>query len=70
MLELKALPSYMAELSSEDAKKLRSDLASKYFGNSSDNSTINEISGLLTEQLKNSTEVAKASSEAIKALSK
>lgn len=66
MLELKALPSYMAELSSEDAKKLRNDLASKYFGNSNDNSTINEISGLLTEQLKNSTELAKTSVEALK----
>jgi len=68
MLELKALPAYMAELSSEDAKNLRNTLASKYFGNSNDNSTINEISGLLTEQLKNSTEVAKSSAEVIKSL--
>lgn len=68
MLELKALPAYMADLSSEDAKNLRNTLASKYFGNSNDNSTINEISGLLTEQLKNSTEVAKSSAEVIKAL--
>ncbi len=68
MLELKALPSYLADLESQDAINLRKDLATKYFGNSNDNSTLNEIGNLISEQLKNSTEVAKSSAEVIKVL--
>lgn len=68
MLELKALPSYLADLESKDATNLRKDLASKYFGKSNDNSTLNEIGNIVSEQLKNSTEVAKSSAEVIKAL--
>lgn len=68
MLELKALPSYLADLEAKDATNLRKDLASKYFGKSNDNSTLNEIGNIIGEQLKNSTEVAKSSAEVIKAL--
>ena len=68
MLELKALPAYMAELKPDDATNLRKELASKYFGNSNDGSTLNEIGNIISEQLKNSTEVAKSSAEVIKAL--
>lgn len=67
-LELKALPSYLADLEAKDATNLRKDLASKYFGKSNDNSTLNEIGNIIGEQLKNSTEVAKSSAEVIKAL--
>ncbi|MEJ5037686.1 hypothetical protein WH285_12190 [Acinetobacter johnsonii] len=68
MLELKALPSYLADLEPKDATNLRKDLASKYFGKSNDNSTLNEIGNIISEQLKNSTEVAKSSAEVIKSL--
>lgn len=68
MLELKALPSYLADLEPEDATNLRKDLASKYFGKSNDNSTLNEIGNIVSEQLKNSAEVAKSSAEIIKTL--
>lgn len=68
MLELKALPSYLADLEPKDATNLRKDLATKYFGKSNDNSTLNEIGNIISEQLKNSTEVAKSSAEIIKSL--
>lgn len=68
MLELKALPSYLADLEPKDATNLRKDLASKYFGKNNDNSTLNEIGNIISEQLKNSTEVAKSSAEIIKTL--
>lgn len=59
MLELKALPAYMAELNPDDATSLRKDLASKYFGNTSDHSTINDLSNIVNEQLKTSIELIK-----------
>ena len=59
MLELKALPAYMADLDPQDAINLRKDLASKYFGNTSDHSTINDLSNIVNEQLKTSIELIK-----------
>lgn len=68
MLELKALPVYMTDLKPEDAINLRKELATKYFGSSNDGSNLNEIGNIISEQLKNSTEVAKSSAEVIKVL--
>lgn len=68
MLELKALPAYMADLKPDDAINLRKELATKYFGNSNDSSNLNEIGNIISEQLKNSTEVAKSSADIIKTL--
>ncbi|TCB81632.1 hypothetical protein [Acinetobacter sp. ANC 4173] len=59
MLELKALPAYMADLDPQDAINLRKDLASKYFGNTTDHSTINDLSNIVNEQLKTSIELIK-----------
>ncbi|QNX34280.1 hypothetical protein [Acinetobacter seifertii] len=67
-LELKALPSYLADLETKDATNLRRDLASKYFGKSNDNSTLNELGNIVTEQLKTSSDVVKSSAEIIKSL--
>ncbi|HGP3418617.1 TPA: hypothetical protein ACLHMH_000490 [Acinetobacter baumannii] len=67
-LELKALPSYLADLEAKDATNLRKDLAPKYFGKSNDNSTLNEIGNIVTEQLKTSSDVVKSSAEIIKSL--
>lgn len=67
-LELKALPSYLADLEAKDATNLRKDLAQKYFGKSNDNSTLNEIGNIVTEQLKTSSDVVKSSAEIIKSL--
>ncbi|MFX9342620.1 hypothetical protein ABTO59_11870 [Acinetobacter baumannii] len=67
-LELKALPSYLADLEVKDATNLRKDLAPKYFGKSNDNSTLNEIGNIVTEQLKTSSDVVKSSAEIIKSL--
>lgn len=65
-LELKAFPSYIADLSAEDSIKLRKDLALKYFGN-------DQLEGVSSnnvnfEQIKASTDLVKASTEVIKSL--
>jgi len=67
-LELDALPTYIFDFKNDEIKNIRKDLIPKYFGNSNDNSTLDQIGNIISEQLKNSTEVAKSSAEVIKAL--
>ncbi|WP_373351037.1 hypothetical protein [Acinetobacter bereziniae] len=67
-LELDALPTYIFDFKNDEIKSIRKELIPKYFGNSNDNSTLNEIGNIINEQLKSSTEVAKSSAEVIKAL--
>ncbi|OTG65941.1 hypothetical protein [Acinetobacter silvestris] len=67
-LELDALPTYIFDFEDADIKSIRKELIPKYFGNNNDNSTLNEIGNIVTEQLKTSSDVAKSSAEIIKAL--
>lgn len=67
-LELDALPTYVFDFKDEEVKKIRKELIPKYFGNNSDQSTLNEIGNIVTEQLKTSSDVAKSSADIIKTL--
>lgn len=73
-LELEAFPSFVASFTTEDPKiiEIRRELALKYFGrdlinNDNDNDKA-EASNVLTDQMKNTTELVKATTEAIKNL--
>ncbi len=69
-LELEAFPSFVASFTTEDPKiiEIRRELALKYFGRELDNSTKNETSSIISDQMKNTTELVKATTEAIKNL--
>lgn len=69
-LELEALPSYMADLTTEDATNLRKDLASKYFGRENDKAPYADMSNIITDQLKLSNELLKTGLEASKVAQK
>ncbi|MDR6540144.1 hypothetical protein ABIC56_000687 [Acinetobacter bereziniae] len=69
-LELEAFPSFVASFTTEDPKiiEIRRELALKYFGRELDNSAKNETSSIISDQMKNTTELVKATTEAIKNL--
>ncbi|MDA3440036.1 hypothetical protein MJ046_06740 [Acinetobacter bereziniae] len=69
-LELEAFPSFVASFITEDPKiiEIRRELALKYFGRELDNSAKNETSSIISDQMKNTTELVKATTEAIKNL--
>ncbi|KRI50758.1 hypothetical protein [Acinetobacter pittii] len=67
-LELEAFPSYVANLSNEDplVADFRKELAMKYFGRDVDNKSNDETSNILQDQMKNTTEMVKATVEVLK----
>lgn len=69
-LELEAFPSYVANLSNEDTlvADLRRELAMKYFGRDVENKCNDETSNILQDQMKNTTEMVKATMDVIKNL--
>jgi hypothetical protein len=69
-LELEAFPSFVASFTTEDPKiiEIRRELALKYFGRELDNSAKNETSSIISDQMKNTTELVKVTTEAIKNL--
>lgn len=69
-LELEAFPSFVASFTTEDPKiiEIRRELALKYFGRDLINNDKAEASNVLTDQMKNTTELVKATTEAIKNL--
>ncbi|MBD3841883.1 MAG: hypothetical protein IE909_08355, partial [Campylobacterales bacterium] len=69
-MELEAFPSFVASFTTEDPKiiEIRKELALKYFGRELDNKTNDETSNILQDQMRNTTELVKATTEAIKNL--
>ncbi len=67
-VELQAYPSFMESIPMDEAASVRKELALKYFGRELDHSYKKDISNLLADQMKSTTEMVKASTEAIKNL--
>ena len=69
-LELEAFPTFVASFSTEDPQiiEIRKELALKYFGRDLVNNDKAEASNIITDQMKNTTELVKATTEAIKNL--
>lgn len=64
--ELSAYPDFMNSVPSEQAIDIRKELALKYFGKELDGSPHKDMSNLITDQMKSTTELVKATTEAIK----
>lgn len=67
-VELQAYPSFMESIPSEEAASVRKELALKYFGREIDGTAHKEMSNLISDQMKSTTEMVKATTEAIKNL--
>lgn len=67
-LELQAYPSFMESINIEEASSVRKELALKYFGREIDGAAHKDMSNLISDQMKSTTEMVKATTEAIKNL--
>lgn len=67
-VELQAYPSYMESIPLQEAASVRKELALKYFGREIDGAVHKDMSSLIADQMKSTTEMVKASTEAIKNL--
>ncbi|HHP0322889.1 hypothetical protein [Acinetobacter baumannii] len=67
-VELQAYPSFMESIPTEEAASVRKELALKYFGREIDGAAHKEMSNLISDQMKSTTEMVKATTEAIKNL--
>lgn len=69
-MELEAFPSFVASFTTEDPKiiEIRRELALKYFGRELDSTTKDDTGGIIAEQMRSTTEMVKATTEAIKNL--
>lgn len=67
-IELQAYPSFMESLSPEEAASVRKELALKYFGREIDGAAHKDMSNLISDQMKSTTDMVKATTEAIKNL--
>lgn len=67
-VELQAYPSFMESVPTNEAAAIRKELALKYFGREIDGSTQKDMSNLISDQMKNTTELVKATTDAIKNL--
>lgn len=69
-MELEAFPSFVASFATEDPKiiEIRRELALKYFGRELDSTTKDDTGGIIAEQMRSTTEMVKATTEAIKNL--
>lgn len=65
-VELQAYPSFMESIPTEEAASVRKELALKYFGREIDGAAHKEMSNLISDQMKSTTEMVKATTEAIK----
>lgn len=66
-VELQALPSFIANISNhESAELIRKELALKYFGKDVDGTPHKDLSNLITDQMKSTTELVKATASMIK----
>ncbi|OTK46957.1 hypothetical protein B9X71_08970 [Acinetobacter baumannii] len=67
-LEIEAFPSFIAGVSKAEEVAIRKELALKYFGKEIDGAAHKDMSNLIADQMKNTTEMVKATTEAIKNL--
>lgn len=67
-VELQAYPSFMESIPTEEAASVRKELALKYFGREVDATAHKDMSNLISDQMKSTTEMVKATTEAIKNL--
>jgi len=65
-LEIQAFPSFIGGVSQEDEVSLRKELALKYFGREIDGAAHKDMSNLISDQMKSTTEMVKAVTEVIK----
>ncbi|EXG37284.1 hypothetical protein ACLDYJ_07105 [Acinetobacter baumannii] len=65
-VELQAYPSFMESIPTEEAASVRKELALKYFGREIDGAAHKDMSNLISDQMKSTTEMVKATTEAIK----
>lgn len=67
-LEIEAFPSFIAGVSKDEEVAIRKELALKYFGKEIDGATHKDMANLVSDQMKSTTEMVKATTEAIKNL--
>lgn len=67
-IELQAYPSFMESIPTEEAASVRKELALKYFGREIDGTAHKDMSNLISDQMKSTTDMVKATTEAIKNL--
>lgn len=67
-LEIKAFPSFIAGANKETESEIRKQLALKYFGREIDGTAHKDMSNLISDQMKSTTDMVKATTEAIKNL--
>lgn len=66
-VELQALPSFISNISNhESAELIRKELALKYFGKEIDGAPHKDLSNLITDQMKSTTELVKATTSMLK----
>lgn len=65
-VELQAYPSFMESIPTEEAASVRKELALKYFGREIDGAAHKDMSNLIADQMKSTTEMVKATTDAIK----
>lgn len=67
-IELQAYPSFMESIPTDEAASVRKELALKYFGREIDSTAHKEMGNLVMDQMKSTTEMVKATTDAIKNL--
>lgn len=67
-IELQAYPSFMESIPTDEAASVRKELALKYFGREIDSTAHKEMGNLVMDQMKSTTEMVKATTDAIKKL--
>lgn len=65
-VELQAYPTFMESIPTEEAASVRKELALKYFGREIDGTAHKDMSNLISDQMKSTTEMVKAVTEVIK----
>lgn len=66
--ELLAYPDFMSSVSPEQSNAIKMELALKYFGRELDGSVHKDMSNLISDQMKSTTELVKASAEMVKSI--
>ncbi|MNY93323.1 hypothetical protein D3C78_97330 [compost metagenome] len=66
-VELLAFPSFMESIPTEEAASVRKELALKYFGREIDGAAHKDMSNLISDQMKSTTEMVKAATDVLKA---
>lgn len=65
-IELQAFPSFMESIPTDEAASVRKELALKYFGREIDGAAHKDMSNLISDQMKSTTEMVKAATDVLK----